>query len=137
MSTFRSNKGFTLIELLIVVVIVGMLATIAIGQYNHVFEKARADEAKQGLWEVRVALGQYRMDHRDPLANFTDLHLTDSEFPTSCRPERYFKYSANDTHVIATRCTSGSGGKPPQGTTPYTITLNLMNNSWGGTPGYY
>jgi prepilin-type N-terminal cleavage/methylation domain-containing protein len=135
MSTFRSNKGFTLIELLIVVVIVGMLATIAIGQYNHVFEKARADEAKQGLWEVRVALGQYRMDHRDPLANFTDLHLTDSEFPTSCRSERYFKYSANDTHVIATRCTIG--GKPPQGNTAYTISLNLMNNSWSGTPGYY
>jgi prepilin-type N-terminal cleavage/methylation domain-containing protein len=135
MSTSRSNKGFTLMELLIVVVIVGMLATIAIVQYNHVFEKARADEAKQGLWEVRVALGQYRMDHRDPLADFTALNLTDSEFPTNCRPERYFKYSANDTHAIATRCTSG--GKPPQGNTAYTISLNLMNNSWSGTPGYY
>jgi hypothetical protein len=77
------------------------------------------------------------MDHRDPLADFSNLNLNDSEFPKSCRPERYFKYSANDTHVIATRCTSGSGGKPPQGNTAYTISLNLMNNSWGGTPGYY
>jgi prepilin-type N-terminal cleavage/methylation domain-containing protein len=135
MSTSRSNKGFTLIELLIVVTIVGIMATIAIGQYSHVFEKSRADEAKQGLWEVRVALGQYRMDHRDPLADYSALNMNDSEFPKNCRPERYFKYSANDTHAIATRCTAG--GKPPQGNTAYTISLNLMNNSWGGTPGYY
>jgi type II secretory pathway pseudopilin PulG len=116
-------------------VIVGIMATIAIGHYSNVFEKARADEAKQGLWEARVALGQYRMDHRDPLADFSDLNLNDSEFPKDCRPERYFKYSANGTHVIATRCTSG--GKNPQGNIAYTISLNLLNNSWGGTPGYY
>ena len=36
----RDNKGFTLIELLIVVVIIGILATIIIPQFNKVRERA-------------------------------------------------------------------------------------------------
>ena len=36
----RDNKGFTLIELLIVVVIIGILATIIIPQFDKVREKA-------------------------------------------------------------------------------------------------
>jgi general secretion pathway protein G len=135
MSTSRSNRGFTLTELLIVVMIVGILATVSIVHYGSLYERARADEAKQGLWEVRVAWGQYSMDHRNPPAGMSNLSLSQVEFPLNCRPERYFTYSLNSTHVKATRCTSG--GKPPQGTKPYTITLNLQNSSWGGTPGYY
>lgn len=135
MWTSRSNKGFTLIEFIVVVVIAGVLATIAVVHYSGLFEKARTDEAKQGLWEVRVAWGQYSLDHRNPPGGMADLGLSAVEFPVNCRPEKYFRYSLNSTHASATRCTSN--GKPPQGNIAYTISLNLMNSSWSGTPGYY
>ncbi len=41
----KLNKGFTLIELLIVMVIVGLLVTIALPQYKTAMEKGRALEA--------------------------------------------------------------------------------------------
>jgi prepilin-type N-terminal cleavage/methylation domain-containing protein len=132
MSTLKLNKGFTLIELSIVIVIVGILATVAVAHYRQVFEKGRAEEAKQNLWEIRVAWGQYVMDHRDALSDFSDLALNSTSFPRNCRDERYFRYSINDTHAIAVRCTSA--GKPPQGKFDYQISLNLDNGTWSGVP---
>ena len=52
--TYKHKRGFTLIELLVVVLIIGILAAVALPQYNKAVEKSRA---AQGIALVR-ALGQ-------------------------------------------------------------------------------
>jgi len=53
------KKGFTLLEVLIVVIIIGILATIALPQYTATIEKARSGEAIINVGSIRVALDRY------------------------------------------------------------------------------
>ena len=52
-------KGFTLIELLVVVVIIGILASIALPQYEMVVEKSRATEALVNAKAIQDAIQRH------------------------------------------------------------------------------
>jgi prepilin-type N-terminal cleavage/methylation domain-containing protein len=57
---FRNSKGFTLIELMIVVVIIGILATLAIPRFMKAAAKTKQSEAKLILKQIYVNQHAYR-----------------------------------------------------------------------------
>lgn len=56
------KKGFTLIEMAIVIVIIGILASIALSNYFLMKENVLDKKAKSNLKMIRVAEKSYRMD---------------------------------------------------------------------------
>lgn len=48
----RTQSGFTLVELMIVVVIIGILASIAIPKFGAMVARAKLTELKSGLWHI-------------------------------------------------------------------------------------
>lgn len=54
------KKGFTLLELLIVIIIIGLLATIGLVQYNRAVQNARNAAGKSMLGEMRKVAQAYQ-----------------------------------------------------------------------------
>jgi type IV pilus assembly protein PilE len=54
-----NNKGFTIVELLIVIVIIGILATIGFVAFSGAQNKANKSTAQSTLSQVKSKLGEY------------------------------------------------------------------------------
>lgn len=132
------KKGFTLIELMIVLIIIGILATIGIVQYNKALEKARGSEAKQYIGHLRQRCAA--IFYEEGIASCTNENLSmgstgSEEIPTACRTSHFFSYafsgasSGSEITFTATRCKSN--GKNPQYPDSDTPTISLKVNYTG------
>ena len=59
----RQPRGFTLIELVIVVMIIGILATLTIPRYRQSVLKAQGVDVATRVEAINVALKEYEADH--------------------------------------------------------------------------
>jgi prepilin-type N-terminal cleavage/methylation domain-containing protein len=126
------KKGFTLLELIVVIIILGILATLGFTQYTKMVEKGRTAEARTILGQLRSAQIAYWQEYGGYGGAVSNLIV---DAPTSCVSTHYFSYASTGSST-ATRCTGVGSGKTPGATTGYSITLDVAG-SWGGTGGYY
>jgi general secretion pathway protein G len=94
----RSTPAFTLIEILIVIVILGIMATIVIPQFSNASHQAKENTLKDDLRYLRTQIGVYKALHRDVppgvTGDFVDQMTlyTDEEGNTSATKTAVFKY---------------------------------------------
>jgi len=129
------KKSFTLLELVVVIIILGVLATLGLTQYGSMVERGRIGEAIANLGDMRKLAIAYRLANGSVtgMANAdVNIGTAADQLPNwpNCRSTHYFTYFIDTAQAdpvvrgIAVRCTSG--GKPPQGSGQYE--LNLWTN---------
>ena len=79
------NKGFTLLELLVVVLIVGILAAIALPQYQLAVNKAQFATIKNVGEAIAKSIQMYYLIHNIPPENLENLDLIPSGELTSSK----------------------------------------------------
>ena len=131
------NKGFTLIEMMIAVAIIGILASIAIAQYQNYVARTQVSEALSLLTGARVQVEEFASQEG---AFPTTAELTAKGIRTN--GEFVDTVTTDDTnwHVIATFKNAGVNGKL-QGNT-VVLTRDIVNGNWAcsvaesSTPSY-
>ena len=74
----KKRGGFTLIELLVVVLIIGILASIAVSQYQKAVDKSRTAELFLLVKAAANAMAMYELETRSKTSNWSEL---DFELP--------------------------------------------------------
>ncbi len=131
------RKGFTLLEIIVVIVILGIMATLAATQYTKMVEKSRGAEARTIIGSIRTNQAAARLQNAVCSSIVGDSGIG-IDFPSTCSSSFYFTYTVTATGTsnvftaTAMRCTVS--GKTPNAGTAAGITLltNFDNgfDSW-------
>jgi type II secretion system protein G len=94
-----AKNGFTLIELLVVVLIIGILAAIALPQYQKAVEKSRATEAFMNLKALREAWDRYKLTYGTTATTIEQLTDFDVKIDIS-NPNNHYSYILDPNGAI-------------------------------------
>lgn len=134
----NKKSGFTLLEIIVVIIIVGVLASLALPQFFSTVEYSRSSEALSNLMQIRTSMEGCRMGSNNSFAG-CDVTNIDIPDPTNT-PGARFGYAtptvnATDFVAVATRNTVEGG----DGTSTITLTVDLTTTpavSRSGTGAY-
>jgi general secretion pathway protein G len=84
-----NEAGFTLVELMVVIVIIGLLATIVAINVIPATDTARVEKAKADISTIEQALEQYRLDNLTYPSGTDGLQALLNPPPGLAQPQRY------------------------------------------------
>ena len=140
------SRGFTLLELIMVIIIIGVLATLGFTQYAAMIEKSRGGEARQTISTLRSHLSAKNYEGLGAVTiTAGNLGIVAGMIPPTCTVTNYFSYTVDGACATtactftATRCTAS--GKTPNVSSAAAGTLKLTfistgTDTWSSTAGY-
>jgi len=106
-----NRKGFTLVELLMVVIIIGILVTLAVPNYYRSVERAKAGKGKAAADAIRKAQLQYRA-FQDTYTDTID-ELSDYDLPPDLwdgtDADWTYEITVNTESLMDVTCTRDGG----------------------------
>ena len=90
-----TGSGFTLIELLIVVAIIGILAAIAIPNFQNAQMRAKVTRVESDFRSLATALESYRLDYN----NYPVAHLIDQKIASGTAATRFYALSTPIAYI--------------------------------------
>ncbi len=96
MAALKSNPGFTLIEIMIVVIIVGVLASLALPKFFSTVEYSRSQEALSAIATVRGGLERYYVSKGNRYSGATTANI-DTGNPLAGQPNAHFSIAVDST----------------------------------------
>ena len=96
MNYIKNRSGFTLIEIMIVVIIVGVLASLALPKFFSTVEYSRSQEALSAIATVRGGLERYYVSKGNSYTGATTANI-DTGNPLAGQPNAHFVISVGGT----------------------------------------
>lgn len=96
-----NKSGFTLLELLVVVVIIGILASIALPQYQHSVDKAKFVQLKTAAKAIKDAQTRYMLINQEWTFNLSllDIEIQGGEYKNLSSEKDKILFDWGDCHV--------------------------------------